>query len=439
MLGGSFWIAAYRNCLGAGLMVSVFLLLDRPKFTMKKTIYSYIIFVLLAGLSFSVWYMLDAENFIRFAGMLSIPTVGIFFIKMSRDTLYLALYKLALGFYCLALTVFISVDASRFFFHGSMWADLILRTLMVTAILFFIASNVRKLFLDGIDYLIEEMDGLSLVTVFLSILIVAVMTFWPGTRELSGIRIFRIFLLFFLSGIIQYLVFQVYLHRGKERRYQVEKELLEANERLIQSQLDLMRESKEELARIRHDARHHCLLIEEYIRSGENEKLITYVEQYREELESRGAKENHPEIFSNETINYILSIYTKRAKEKNIEVTVTAKMAGNIPVKDIDLVAIIANIFENAIHGCCLSFSPNKQIQISVTQKGNKIVIQCKNTCAPNIKLKHGLPESEQGGGVGILSILKVSSFYHGEVAFAVENGMFVVRILLNITKVENK
>ena len=42
MLGGSFWIAALRNTISIGLMMGFFLMLDRPKFSMKKTIYCYI-------------------------------------------------------------------------------------------------------------------------------------------------------------------------------------------------------------------------------------------------------------------------------------------------------------------------------------------------------------------------------------------------------------
>jgi len=420
-------------------MMSVFLLLDHPRFSMKKTVYSYILFVLLAGISFSVWYMIDSDNYIRFSAMLSIPVSGIFCINMSRDTLYLAFYKIALGFYLLAFIVFASIDISRVFFGGNVWVDIMLRILGVTGILFFIALKIRKPFLESIDYVREEMDWFSAVTVVLSILTAALVAFWPSVRVLSKGRMFRIILLFFMAGIIQYLVFQVYLHRGKERRYQVEKELIATNERLIQRQLELMRESKEELARIRHDARHHCLLIEEYIRSGENEKLIAYIKQYREELESRRPEEGRAGIYCSETLNNILSVYAKRAEEEHIKVTMHANIAGSTAVKDVDLVTVVANIFENAIHGCCMSFAPEKKIQISVTRKNNKIVIQCRNTCPPNVKLKHGLPESDKGDRTGILSILKVVSFYNGEVEFAVEEGLFVVKILLNVAKKANQ
>lgn len=36
MLGGSFWIAFLRNGIGAGLIMTVFLMLDRPRQPMKK-------------------------------------------------------------------------------------------------------------------------------------------------------------------------------------------------------------------------------------------------------------------------------------------------------------------------------------------------------------------------------------------------------------------
>ena len=38
MLGGNFWVSFFRNGIGAGLMLAVFLMLDRPKVAMKKAV-----------------------------------------------------------------------------------------------------------------------------------------------------------------------------------------------------------------------------------------------------------------------------------------------------------------------------------------------------------------------------------------------------------------
>lgn len=320
MLGGSIWVAALRNVMGAGLMMAVFLLLDRPRLSMKKTIWCYVLFGMAAVVCFSLWYLADKENFVRFSGMLLLPVMGIFCVKMSRDTLYLSLYKLTIGFYLLSLTVFCGIDAARIWFGEEMWADILIRLVMTVVILFLIASKVRGSFLEGIDYLRGEMDWFSSVTVVLSILIAAIVAFWPGRHDFSMFHVVRTVLLFFMAGIIQYTVFQLYIHRGKEWRYHVEKELLETNERFIYRQLELMNESKEQLARIRHDIRHHCLLIEEYIRNGETDKLLAYVKQYREDVENR-----EPEcICGNETISNILTVYARRAKKEDIEVTMQA-------------------------------------------------------------------------------------------------------------------
>ena len=56
MLGGSFWIALLRNGMGGAMMMAVFLMLDRPRISMKKAIISYFVFWLAAILGFSIWY-----------------------------------------------------------------------------------------------------------------------------------------------------------------------------------------------------------------------------------------------------------------------------------------------------------------------------------------------------------------------------------------------
>lgn len=418
-----------RNGIGAGTIMAVFLLLDRPRFTMKLTIWLYSLFMFLAVTVFSFWYLYSSDTYVRFSPLLSIVVVGFFCINMSSDTLFLSLYRFTLGFYILSVMVFCGVDVSRIWFGNSVWADIIVRVVMAAVIIYIIATRVRKSFLSGIDYLCEEMDGFSSVTVFLSILTAGLVAFWPGARQLSMFHVVRTVILFFMAGMIQYMVFQIYLHQGKERRYQKENELLAINEQLMLRQLEILRESERKSVRIRHDVRHHCLLMEEYIKKRQLDKLLNYVQQYREDIESRSS----PRICANDTINGILSLYERRAREKNINVTINVRVSGEITVRDIDLTAILANIFENAIQGCTASGEPEQAIHISITRKGKKIVVQCRNTCARDRKQEVCMPNSGKAGGVGMSSIITVVSYYSGESEFFVEDGMFVARVLLNI------
>ena len=125
MLGGSFLVGFLRNSMSAGLIMIVFLLLDHPKFSLRKTIWHYVWFSLFILLGFTFWYEFYMETFIRFAGMITIPVIGIFCVCMSSDPVYLSLYKLTLGFYLLTVSVFLGVDVSRMWFLGNMWLTLL--------------------------------------------------------------------------------------------------------------------------------------------------------------------------------------------------------------------------------------------------------------------------------------------------------------------------
>lgn len=177
MLGGSFWISFLRNGLSAGLMITVFMLLEHPAASLPKKVMGCILFWMFATTGYSFWYLLDNESFVRFAGLLSIPVVGIFCIQMSRDGLYLSLYKLTLGFYLLTVTVFCGIDGSRLWFGGSIWADIMVRIVLAAAIVLILVAKIRKSFLDGADYLREEMDWFSAVTLLLSVLIASMAAF----------------------------------------------------------------------------------------------------------------------------------------------------------------------------------------------------------------------------------------------------------------------
>ena len=90
---------------------------------------------------------------------------------------------------------------------------------------------------------------------------------------------------------------------------------------------------------------------------------------------------------------------------------------------------------ENALHGCEESGSNNQQIEVQIWQKAGKLVIQVKNTCFSQINFENGLPVRKNGRGLGVLSIVHSVRKYLGDVDFQMEQGMFVVRVLLPILK----
>lgn len=422
-------MALLRNMISIGLMLSFFLMLDRPRFSMKKTIWCYVAFGVFLLVSYSAWYFFSNASFVQYAAFSALPVVGIFCSLMSSEVLYLSLYKMALAFYLFSVCSFCGVDAARWAFGGNIWVDILVRLICLVIILIFTWKKFRKQFLGGVDYLIEEMDLFSAVTLFVSIMLGAIMAYWPNLQGFSVFNMVRAFLILFMAGVLQYAILHLYIHLGQEHYIQAQKELLEVNEQLLQRQMELMRESEKEAARIRHDVRHHIMLIREYVRKGEMDQLLSYLEQYGDDVEHRSVKD----ICQNQTVNSILSAYARKAKSQGIRVTMDVKVAEGLQIRETDWVAMLANVFENAIHGCTCSGVSQQEIHIYIAQKGNKVVIQCRNTSADDVIFYGGLPQSDKGGGLGVFSIRKAASRYGGETDFVVEDGMFLTRILLNL------
>ena len=429
MLGGSFWIAFLRNAISTVLMLSFFLMLDRPKFSMKKTAWCYIIFGVSMIITYSAWYLVEDSSFVRFAALSTLPVIGVFCSIMSSEVLYLSLYKMALTFYLFSVCTFCGVDVARWWFEGNLWVDILVRFVCFVLILIFTWFKFRKQFLSGVDFLLQEMDLFSAAALFVSVMLGAIMAYWPNLQGFSVFNMVRAFLILFMVGTLQYAILHLYIHLGQEHYYQAEKELLEVNEQLLHQQMDLMKESEIEAARIRHDVRHHVLLIREYVQNMEFDQLLVYLTQYDEDVE----KWKVQNISKNLAVNSILSAYAKKARRQNIQVTMDVRLGENLPIRDIDWIAILANMFENAIHGCVGSGQPQQEIDIYISQKKNKVMIQCQNTSSEEVVFHKGLPQSDKGGGMGVISIMKAVSRYEGETDFYVQNGMFITRILLNL------
>lgn len=427
MLGGSFWIAALRNTMSIGLMMGFFLMLDRPRFSMKKTICCYLVFGSIIITAYSLWYLLVTASFVRYSGLSSLFVVGIFCGSMSREASYLSLYKMGVAFYLLSICVFCGVDVSRWWFDGDVWVDILVRAFCLVVILFVTWKKIRKLFLGGVDFLMEEMDMYSAVTLLVSVMIGAVVAYWPNLQGFSVFNMVRAFVTLFMVGVLQYTIFHLYIHLGYEHYYQEEKELLEMNEKLLHGQMELMRESEKEAARIYHDARHHMLLMQEYARKKEFDELLAYLMQYGEDIENQRVTY----ICGNQAVNSILSAYARKARGKNIQVEMDVKLREGLNIRDVDWVAILANTFENAIHGCEDSGLEKQRIGIYIAQKGERVVIRFSNTNTKKVHFRKGLPKSDRGSGLGVGSIIKAASRYGGEASFEAGDGEFVTKVIL--------
>lgn len=439
MLGGSVYVALIRFALSLAGTVLLFSLISEPRYNRRKTVVGYVCFGVVVIALASVWYVIDWSSCVRIAAFAMYVCFCVFAFFMSRDPAYVTIYKLALTFYLLAVFLVGGIEVSILFFDRNVWADIAVRALLILLMAYFIDRKVKDPIRGFGDYVEHELDRFSVGVMIISLLFGIGFILNPNLREQTPYRLFQIMMNFFLTSALQLLVFRLYLHIGKEKEYQKENQLMQMNHRLLECNMELLQESVESGRRICHDARHHNALIAEYVRRGQDEELLQYLEEYDRQMDEHTAES----ICANTTVNNLLSAYTRRARKEQIRVTLDVTLGGNLTIPNIDLVTILANAYENAIYGCIevRKQSPEREcfIHLVLRRKRNKLVISCSNTCRAETEFRDGQPKPEFTGGIGVLSIIKTAENFGGEYDFQNDDGVFKFRLIMNIPPAEEK
>ncbi len=206
---------------------------------------------------------------------------------------------------------------------------------------------------------------------------------------------------------------------------------IEQHQSILLKKLEIMEESEEAARRLRHDFRHHIRNITEYVRKGETKELLHYLGEYSGEIE----KTARQRICANPVIDNVLTVYVNQACKEGIQVDFDISTDKDGGIGAVDMVAILANLMENAIHGCHESGKEHKTIRVQMGTKAGKLFIVVENTCKEEILFKDGLPDRSrlrQRKGIGISSIMKSVEKYGGDVDFRSENGKFISRIIVS-------
>ncbi len=438
MLGGSVYIAFIRFAISLVGVIILFTRISQSRFQRKRTILYYGFFCIAVAVLGCIWYLADWESCVRMVAFTMYMVFVAFSIWISRDSFYLAVYKLALVFWLMAIFVIGGLEVSILLFDRNVWADIIVRILLILLFTYLIDRYVRKPIQGFGNYIEKEADRFSVAVMIICILLGIGYIMNPSlNREMSPARIFQIVTNFILTGTLQMLIFHFYCHVGNEKEYERENQMMQMNYRLLERQIEILEESVELGKRIRHDARHHNAVIAEYVRREQKEELLQYLKEYEKETE-QGAPEM---ICANVAVNNILSAYTRKARGEGIEVSLEVEIGKDLMIPSIDMAAILANAYENAIYACMeVKKYPDERkcfIHLMIKKRKRKLVICCSNTCRKEAELKDGKPKSEFTGGVGVTSIIRTAEKYGGEYDFKNEKGVFVFRLVMNIEPME--
>lgn len=392
MLGGSVMVALIRMAVSIGGTILLFFLISESAFEKKKTVAACLCLYVVLIAATCTWYAISQQTFARMGTLITYLCFGIFAVWISRDSVYVTLYKLALVFYLLSVFMIGGIEIAVFFFNRNVWADIVGRIVLLGLIAWFIDRKLKSTIRGFSDYVENELDRFSVAIMILSLFLGIAFILNPRIYDQTPYRLMQIAMNFFLTGILQILVFRLYLHIGIEKTYMQENQLMEMNHRLLERHMEL--------------------------------------------LSASGEDATEEKICDNATVNRILTAYTLQAKRERIKVMLDVELGSNPGIPNIDLITILANAWENALYGCMEVRKEEGRecvIRLMIRRKKNKLVIYCSNTCKVEAELEKGLPRPEDSGGIGVMSIVRTVEKFDGEYDFKNDNGVFIFRLVMNI------
>ena len=240
----------------------------------------------------------------------------------------------------------------------------------------------------------------------------------------------------FMAAAIVYIIFRCVTL--DYRQYQ-QRERTEQNNRVLITQaqamtdsLSIMRENEETLGRLRHDFRHQLRTLSGLVETDDRQSL-------RDALASMNAalEEASPVRYcENNILNAAILFYSADAKNKNIDFTIAVDFPEKLHVDALQLAVVVSNGLENAIRE-------------SIQQKDKKIVLQSRcfeGKIALNIRNRFddtvffnsdGIPIAQrEHHGTGTRSILAFTGKHNGMCSFTLEEGWFIMRLMVEDTKV---
>ena len=202
------------------------------------------------------------------------------------------------------------------------------------------------------------------------------------------------------------------------------KKAVETQNKLLLAQIEAENAQLAADSHARHDRRHHNLIMLEYANNDDFESVKEHLKSLVEIDKKISGEVRYCE---NRTMNTILTVYERRAKENRISVKITAEGSRELTVLAQDLVVVIASLFENAINATVKLKSREKFIDIRIKESSKRLVIKVENPCKANLTFDETLY------GVGIRSVIATTTKYEGMYDFTVEDGIFSAKTILNL------
>lgn len=233
----------------------------------------------------------------------------------------------------------------------------------------------------------------------------------------------HITLFLFFMPMMYVTVFYVLWSQLKLNETEKENKMLTLYKKAADEKISDNEQMEGQLKILRHDIRHHILLLKDYIRNND----FRTADRYLDSIISVINKTTPHNFCANHSINVILTYYNTTAMKENISFKTQINLPPQLSVNETDVAVILSNGIENAVNA--VKKETEKIIIVNAFIDNDKIYIEIKNTFTGNITIKNKLPvTSSEEHGYGTRSMAHLVNTNNGIFSFTAENGEFIFR-----------
>lgn len=235
----------------------------------------------------------------------------------------------------------------------------------------------------------------------------------------AGLVIINVVSLFFLQESLV-----------KDEKLRISEMQNENNHKQIQAFHD-MQSLYERQGRKLHDYKKQLATIQELIKNGNVDTAIEFTEKLTKSIAVEASEVNvgHP------VVNAVLNQQYRVAKGKNIGMSFAVSDLHDIRLADEEIVVLLGNLIENAIHECERVIDKGKAASISIklVEKDGTLILTVRNPISRRVDIEGNrvMNPKHDGQGIGLLNVESVAEKNGGSFVISCDEKEFVAVVMI--------
>lgn len=226
---------------------------------------------------------------------------------------------------------------------------------------------------------------------------------------------------------LYYILTKFYAARMNEKR-------LEQLVNAYAYQIDVMRESQEQMKKLQHDIKHHMIELSAMAQQDQNGDILTYLEQMQRFMLNPAEKVST----GNEEIDGVLNYMLRRAEELLDIVEIDIRIPKRLYSKNFNVCVILGNLMDNAVREA--EKSVEKYLSISMRMSKDVLIILIENSYEGKISWEDGQLKTDQEDssihGIGLKNVKQIVASCGGDIKIDYTEKRFMVQVLLYLSNV---